>query len=100
MYLIRGQHNLELFNKKFPNEKLCGTIGNFDGLHLGHQAILKKIKLNAEKFDAKTIVFFTEPHAAEYFSTVKKKMKMTKKINLKRKKDFSSFNFINGNKIL
>ncbi len=46
MYLIRGQHNLELFNKKFPNEKLCGTIGNFDGLHLGHQAILKKIKLN------------------------------------------------------
>ena len=32
MYLIRGQHNLELFNKKFPNEKLCGTIGNFDGL--------------------------------------------------------------------
>ena len=72
MYLIRGQHNLELFNKKFPNEKLCGTIGNFDGLHLGHQAILKKIKLNAEKFDAKTIVFFTEPHADEYFATVKK----------------------------
>tara|TARA_B100000575_G_scaffold5674_1_gene4204 strand:- start:157 stop:1107 length:951 start_codon:yes stop_codon:yes gene_type:complete len=72
MYLIRGQHNLELFNKKFPNEKLCGTIGNFDGLHLGHQAILNKIKLNAEKFGAKTIVFFTEPHAAEYFATVKK----------------------------
>ena len=43
MYLIRGQHNLELFNKKFPNEKLCGTIGNFDGLHLGHQAIINKI---------------------------------------------------------
>ena len=34
------------------------------------------------------------------FSTVKKKMKMTKKANLKRKKDFSFFNFINGNKIL
>jgi len=34
------------------------------------------------------------------FSTVKKKMKMAKKVNLKRKKDFSSFNFINGNKIL
>ena len=73
MYLIRGQHNLELFNKKFPNEKLCGTIGNFDGLHLGHQAILNKIKLNADKFDAKTIVFFTEPHAAEYFSKIRDK---------------------------
>ena len=52
MYLIRGQHNLELFNKKFPNEKLCGTIGNFDGLHLGHQAILNKIKLH-KKLDKK-----------------------------------------------
>ena len=67
MYLIRGQHNLELFKFRYPNIKLCGTIGNFDGLHIGHQAILKKIKNNAEKFNAKTIVFFTEPHAAEYF---------------------------------
>ena len=68
MYLIRGKHNLELFNSTFPDVKLSGTIGNFDGLHLGHQAILDKIKNNAEKHDAKTIVFFTEPHAAEYFA--------------------------------
>ena len=68
MYLIRGKHNLELFNSVFPNVKLSGTIGNFDGLHLGHQAILDKIKNNAKKHNAKTIVFFTEPHAAEYFA--------------------------------
>ena len=71
MYLIRGQHNLELFKFRYPNIKLCGTIGNFDGLHIGHQAILKKIKNNAEKFNAKTIVFFTEPHAAEYFANIR-----------------------------
>ena len=71
MYLIRGQHNLELFKSRYPNIKLCGTIGNFDGLHIGHQAILKKIKNNAEKFNAKTIVFFTEPHAAEYFTKIR-----------------------------
>ena len=71
MYLIRGQHNLELFKFRYPNIKLCGTIGNFDGLHIGHQAILKKIKNNAEKFNAKTIVFFTEPHAAEYFAKIR-----------------------------
>tara|TARA_B100000676_G_scaffold306942_1_gene364252 strand:+ start:1457 stop:2419 length:963 start_codon:yes stop_codon:yes gene_type:complete len=71
MYLIRGQHNLELFKSRYPNIKLCGTIGNFDGLHIGHQAILKKIKNNAEKFNAKTIVFFTEPHAAEYFAKIR-----------------------------
>ena len=71
MYLIRGQHNLELFKSRYPNIKLCGTIGNFDGLHIGHQAILNKIKDNSEKFNAKTIVFFTEPHAAEYFAKIR-----------------------------
>ena len=68
MYLIRGQHNLSLFKSRYPDISLSGTIGNFDGLHIGHQAILNKIQSNAKKFRAKTIVFFTEPHAAEYFS--------------------------------
>ena len=71
MYLIRGQHNLELFKSRYPNIRLSGTIGNFDGLHIGHQTILKKIKDNSEKFNAKTIVFFTEPHAAEYFAKIR-----------------------------
>jgi len=71
MYLIRGQHNLDLFKKRHPKIKLCGTIGNFDGLHLGHQSILNKIKTNAKELNAKTIVFFTEPHAAEYFANVR-----------------------------
>ena len=71
MYLIRGQHNLDLFNSRFPRLRLCGTIGNFDGLHLGHQAILNKVKKNAQQNDAKTIVFFTEPHASEYFAKVR-----------------------------
>ena len=70
MYLIRGQHNLSLFKSRYPDVSLSGTIGNFDGLHIGHQAILNKIQNNAKKFRAKTIVFFTEPHAAEYFSKV------------------------------
>jgi len=42
MYLIRGQHNLKLFKSRHPDVLLSGTIGNFDGLHLGHQAIKKK----------------------------------------------------------
>ena len=75
MYLIRGKHNLNLFKSKYPNISLSGTIGNFDGLHLGHQAILNKIKQNASKFNGKTIVFFTEPHAAEYFSNSRNKNK-------------------------
>ena len=73
MYLIRGQHNLNLFKKRYPNEKLSATIGNFDGLHLGHQAILRKIKNNSQKYGSKTAVFFTEPHAEEYFANKRDK---------------------------
>tara|TARA_B110000008_G_scaffold20971_1_gene19342 strand:- start:405 stop:1289 length:885 start_codon:yes stop_codon:yes gene_type:complete len=47
---------------------MSATIGNFDGLHLGHQAILNNLKEEAKNLGTSTLVFFTEPHAAEYFS--------------------------------
>jgi riboflavin kinase/FMN adenylyltransferase len=47
---------------------MSATIGNFDGLHLGHQAILNNLKEEAKSIGTSTLVFFTEPHAAEYFS--------------------------------
>ena len=68
MYLIRGIGNLETFNKKFPNQMMSGTIGNFDGLHLGHQAILSQVKDKASKSASASLVIFTEPHASEYFA--------------------------------
>lgn len=68
MYLIRGIGNLETFNKKFPNQMMSGTIGNFDGLHLGHQAILSQVKDKASKSSSASLVIFTEPHASEYFA--------------------------------
>ena len=49
MYLIRGQNNIKLFKKRFPEVSLSATIGNFDGMHLGHKAILEKVKKNAKK---------------------------------------------------
>mgnify|MGYP001171766104 FL=1 len=68
MYLIRGIGNIETFNKKFPNQFMSGTIGNFDGLHLGHQAILQQVKDKAQESSSASLVFFTEPHASEYFA--------------------------------
>lgn len=68
MYLIRGIGNIETFNRKFPNQPMSGTIGNFDGLHLGHQAILKQVKDKALESSSASLVFFTEPHASEYFA--------------------------------
>ena len=70
MYLIRGQNNIKLFKKRFPEISLSATIGNFDGMHLGHKAILEKVKKNAKEKNLSTLVIFTEPHAAEYFSKV------------------------------
>jgi riboflavin kinase/FMN adenylyltransferase len=71
MYLIRDIHNIDLFNKRFSSEPLIATIGNFDGLHLGHKEIIKKMKSIGAKDSLKTLVIFTEPHAKEFFAEQK-----------------------------
>jgi riboflavin kinase/FMN adenylyltransferase len=38
------------------------TVGNFDGVHLAHQAIIKKVVGEAEKADTKAIVMTFDPH--------------------------------------
>jgi riboflavin kinase/FMN adenylyltransferase len=74
MYLIRGIGNLKAFKENFPNQTMSGTIGNFDGLHLGHQAILNQVKAKAEESSSASLVFFTEPHASEYFALEQEKI--------------------------
>ena len=38
------------------------TIGAFDGVHLGHQAIFKQMQLEANKIDGETVVITFSPH--------------------------------------
>ena len=38
------------------------TIGTFDGVHVGHQKILQKIKQEAEKIGGETVLFTFFPH--------------------------------------
>ena len=38
------------------------TIGNFDGVHLGHQAIFKKVIEKAHKIGGLSVVYTFEPH--------------------------------------
>ncbi len=63
MQLIRGLHNL---TKPLPPSVV--TIGNFDGIHLGHQLILKQLKSIANQSDLPATVMIFEPQPIEYFA--------------------------------
>ena len=43
------------------------TIGNYDGIHIGHQRILRKIKQYQKKVHLPSLVIIFEPLPAEYF---------------------------------
>ena len=46
--------------KNIPNAVV--TIGTFDGVHLGHQAIFKRMKELAQSVDGQTVVVTFYPH--------------------------------------
>ncbi|MDU8924601.1 bifunctional riboflavin kinase/FAD synthetase [Pasteurellaceae bacterium LIM206] len=62
MQLIRGMHN---FHRQFGRCAL--TIGNFDGVHLGHQAILRHLRSKANALHLPMVVMLFEPQPREYF---------------------------------
>lgn len=43
------------------------AIGNFDGVHLGHLALIKRTQSLAAKYDAPTGVVLFDPHPRRYF---------------------------------
>jgi len=60
-----------LMNFKSPHHDGAGTIvtiGNYDGIHLGHQAILKKVRALATKLSLPSIVVTFAPSPREYFT--------------------------------
>ena len=60
--LIRGLHNLK------PRRRGCvATIGNFDGVHLGHQNVLGQLAEKAAELRLPTVVIVFEPQPGEYF---------------------------------
>ena len=44
------------------------TIGNFDGVHLGHQALLTEVKKRAHDLKLESAVITFEPNPKDYFS--------------------------------
>ncbi|MEC8717967.1 MAG: hypothetical protein VXX81_09075, partial [Pseudomonadota bacterium] len=62
MELIRGMHNVRLAHRG-----CVATIGNFDGVHRGHQAILQALKVRAQESGCKTALLTFEPQPREFF---------------------------------
>lgn len=48
-------------------ERSVVAIGNFDGVHIGHQAIIRRLQALAEKHAAKVVVLTFDPHPAQFF---------------------------------
>ena len=86
MKLIRGTQ----LNAGFANGTVA-TIGNFDGVHLGHQNLLRVLKDKARQKGLPLVVILFEPQPREYFhkeqapariSSLREKLDMLKKCDV------------------
>lgn len=63
MRLIRGLHNLR------DRDRGCvATIGNFDGVHLGHRAVFQRLLAQGKAMGLPATVISFEPQPMEYFA--------------------------------
>ncbi|REG81206.1 bifunctional riboflavin kinase/FAD synthetase [Marinomonas pollencensis] len=63
MELIRGIHNI-----RSKHKESVLTIGNFDGVHRGHHAILSRVKALAEHYQVPAGIMIFEPQPREFFT--------------------------------
>ena len=63
MILIRDSYNVQVQHR--PS---VVSIGNFDGVHLGHVRLLALLREKAEALGAKATAMTFEPHPHEFFS--------------------------------
>lgn len=60
--LIRGLHNIK------PHHRgNVVTIGSFDGVHLGHQAIIRQVTAQAQRLQLPSMAMIFEPQPHEFF---------------------------------
>lgn len=70
---IAGLHSLA------PGHRGCvATIGSFDGVHLGHQAILARLLEVGRAMNLPTLVMVFEPQPHEYFSRERAPPRLTR----------------------
>jgi riboflavin kinase/FMN adenylyltransferase len=65
MELIRGLHNL-----RARHHGCVATIGAFDGVHLGHQAVIRHLLEKSVELALPSLIIVFEPLPREYFSPI------------------------------
>ena len=63
MELVRGAHNL-----KAGHRPSVATIGNFDGIHRGHRAVIETLQAAGHRLGLPTTVVIFEPQPREFFT--------------------------------
>lgn len=66
MELIRGLHNL-----RATHHGCVATLGNFDGVHLGHQAVIGQLAEKSAELRLPSLVMIFEPQPLEFFAPQK-----------------------------
>jgi len=61
MLILRGLHSPD-------SQPVALTVGNFDGVHLGHQALLNELRAAGQSRGLQTAVVIFEPHPREFFA--------------------------------
>ena len=91
MHLIRGLYNCpeSLFHKG-----CVATIGNFDGVHIGHQAIVSRLTCKAKELGLPSVVVLFEPHPQEFFRPQESPARLFKLTDKVRALDELGVNFV------
>ncbi|MFI4919563.1 MAG: bifunctional riboflavin kinase/FAD synthetase [Legionellales bacterium] len=72
MKLLRGIQHLAVLDKG-----AVATVGNFDGVHLGHQYLLKSLRTKANNMGLPLVLVLFEPQPREYFQQSNAPVRLT-----------------------
>lgn len=78
MLILRGLNSPDI-------QPVAVTIGNFDGVHLGHQALLNELRAVTKERSLQTAVVIFEPHPREFFTPLQAPVRLT---SLREKLEF------------
>lgn len=62
----------------WSQDQCVATIGNFDGVHLGHQMIVNHLATHGQKLGLPVVVILFEPHPLEFFKIAEAPPRLTR----------------------